>query len=169
MRVNEIVSGKRVTRTHRLIASMQLNTAERIDASVVATNVAALLSCFALYLCLPNPYHKALDALWLFLAAENAAYYEAKGVQFQNPACNGLTHIDLLVRQSAAKRKDGADADDEPELETAASSDDGAAAAAVNSTTATTAAAVAAPLNSSDSDAPLLASSTKKERRRRKK
>lgn len=169
MRVNEIVSASDC-RIAALTASFQLNTAERIDAGVIATNVAALLSCFALYLCLPNPYHKALDALWRFLASENAEYYERKGVQFQNPACNGLTHLDVLVRskRAAGKRKDADDDDeDELELETAASSEDAAAAAAP-------AAAVSSPLplSSSDSDAPLLASSSgvvKKERRRKKK
>jgi hypothetical protein len=78
----------------------QVRAAELITSRVVATNVFAVLSCFALYLCLPNPYHGALDRLWAFLDGENAAYFEAKGVQFQNPACNGLTHIDLLVRRA---------------------------------------------------------------------
>ncbi len=79
-----------------------MRAAELITSRVVATNVFAVLSCFALYLCLPNPYHGALDRLWAFLDSENAAYFEAKGVQFQNPACNGLTHIDLLVRRAPA-------------------------------------------------------------------
>lgn len=73
---------------------------ETINASVVLTNFAAVLSCFSIYLCLPNPYHKALDEIWTFLDAENRAYYEPLRVQFQNPAANGLSHIDVLVRRS---------------------------------------------------------------------
>lgn len=88
---------------------------ESITASVIAVNTLAVLSCFSIYLCLPNPYHKALDQIWSFLDAENRTYYEARRVQFQNPAANGLTHIDVLVRRvpdddAVVKRKKSAGA-----------------------------------------------------------
>lgn len=113
---------------------------ETIDAGVVLSNVLAVLSCFSIYLCLPNPYHKALDEIWAFLDAENRAYYEPRRVQFQNPAANGLSHIDILVRrvavdlpESTVKRKTaaataGATEDDGEETANTVEDDDAAPA-----------------------------------------
>jgi hypothetical protein len=107
MRINEIVN--KINRTNlkylkkkkkkNLVKYSQLHSVESISASVIAVNTLAVLSCFSIYLCIPNPYHKALDEIWSFLDHENRTYYESRRVQFQNPAANGLTHIDVLVRR----------------------------------------------------------------------
>ena len=84
----------------RVVAAVnaRLAQAERIGVATLAWHVAECVSCFAARLCRPHAYDAALRDVWRALERENREYYEPRGVQWQNPALNGLTELELLCR-----------------------------------------------------------------------